>query len=174
MKTPEYKSEFEKAVADARKACQKHIGEKMVAIVSDIDETVLDNSEYFKAHPDGSWEAWDEWIKEAKAPTLKPSAEFLAWARQNGFAVFFITGRNEKDRPGTIANLVKAGLSYDGLYMRGDKDSSRAENMKAIYRKQIEDMGFKIIVSIGDQYSDLVGGYVEDCEKLPNKMYFIK
>lgn len=35
-------------------------------------------------------------------------------------------------------------------------------------------MGFKIVVNIGDQVSDLVGGYALDCEKLPNKMYFVK
>lgn len=174
MQTPEYKKEFETAVADARKACEKHLGEKNVAIVSDIDETVLSNADYFAKNKDAGWSKWNEWIDSAKDTTLKPSADFLAWARKNGFAVFFITGRTESERGPTIANLVKAGFAYDGLYMRPDGDSSRAEDMKSKYREQIEKLGFKIIVSIGDQYSDLAGGHAEDCEKLPNKMYFIK
>ncbi len=174
MKTPEYKKEFSAAVASARKVCEKHKGEKNLAIVSDIDETCLDNSAYFKAHPQSGWADWDKWLDSEKDTPLKPTAEFLSWARKNGFAIFFITGRNESDRRSTINNLIGAGISYDGLYMRPDNDSSPATVMKTNFRKQIEDMGFKIVVSIGDQYSDLAGGHAEDCEKLPNKMYFIK
>ena len=173
MKTDGYKKEFDKAIADAREICEKHKGEKNLAIVSDIDETVLDNSKFFATQKQPGWEGWDKWVDSADDMTLKPTAEFLGWARKNGIAVFFITGRSENERKDTIANLVKAGIAYDGLYMRPDNDHSPAEDMKTIYRKQIAEMGFKTIVSIGDQFSDLAGGYAEDCEKLPNKMYFI-
>jgi predicted secreted acid phosphatase len=172
MKTPEYKKEFADAIAGARKACMKHLGEKNVAIVSDIDETCLDNSEHFKSGT--GWGDWVSWEAEARDPVLKQTADFLAWARKNGFAVFFITGRSEVSRAATIRNLVRAGLSYDGLYMRPGNDDLPAADFKASYRKKIADMGFNIIVNIGDQYSDLKGGYAEDCEKLPNKIYYIK
>ncbi|MBX9688660.1 MAG: HAD family acid phosphatase [Candidatus Obscuribacterales bacterium] len=173
-KTAQYKKEFSQAIADAKKACMKHLGEKDLAIVSDIDETVLDNQEYFKTHEKFAWEEFNNWVEEAKAPTLKQTADFLAWARKNGFAIFFITGRGEIDRRGTINNLVKRNIAYDGLYMRPTGDDSVAEDMKSRFRKKIQDMGYNIIVNIGDQYSDLAGGLSEDCEKLPNKMYFIK
>lgn len=174
MKTAEYKKEFSKAIADARKACEKHLGEEHLAIVSDIDETVISNKEYFEKHLETGWSDWDEWLHSEKGTLLKPTADWLAWARKKGFAIFFITGRSEIDRKYTIGNLVKQGLNYDGLYMRPNGDKSPAAEMKSKFRKQIEDMGFKIIVSIGDQWSDLEGGYAEDCEKLPNKLYFIK
>jgi predicted secreted acid phosphatase len=174
MNTGAYRQEFEKAVGSARKACEKHRGEKHLAIVSDIDETVLSNAEYLKAHPDGGWGDFDSaWVSQSRAPALKPPAGFLAWARKNGFAVFFITGRPEHDRRDTIANLINAGIAYDGLFLRPEGDNSPAEEMKVKYRKQIESLGFKIIVNMGDQYSDLVGGHAEDCEKLPNKMYLV-
>lgn len=172
MKTPEYRKEFSRAISSAYQACRKHKGEDNLAIVSDIDETVLSNKEYFENNQ--NWDNWDNWESKSSAPVLKPTAEFLAWARKNGFVIFFITGRREKDRAVTIKNLAKAGIAYDGLYLRGDNDDSPAQTMKVAYRKQIEKMGFKIIVSIGDQYSDLAGGHAEDCEKLPNKIYFIK
>lgn len=172
MKTPEYKKEFSAAIAGARRACLKHLGEDNLAIVSDIDETCLDNSGHFNKNT--GWGDWDSWIVQAKDPRLKQTADFLAWARKNGFAIFFVTGRSESSRAATIKNLVRAGLNYDGLYMRPDNDKSPAAEMKTKHRKMISDMGFKIIVSIGDQYSDLLGGYAEDCEKLPNKIYYIK
>jgi hypothetical protein len=40
-------------------------------------------------------------------------------------------------------------------------------------RKDIESKGYKIILNIGDQYSDLEGGYSQAVFKLPNPMYYI-
>ena len=173
MKSPDYKKEFARAVSNAKQACRKHLGEKDVSIVSDIDETVLDNSPYFIENPNSAWTEWNKWMVESKAPPLKPTADFLAWARKNGFAVFLITGRSENARKDTIANLLRAGIVYDGLYMRPVGEHVSTQSMKTQWRKQIADLGFKTIVNIGDQYSDLVGGYAEDCEKLPNKLYYV-
>jgi predicted secreted acid phosphatase len=170
--TAEFKKEFDSAIDSAKAALQKHIGEKNVAIVADIDETLLDNREDYIQNPVWSWKAFESWIKEAKAPVLKPTADLLAWARQNGYAVFLITGRNENLRGATIENLVRDKIAYDGLYMRPDAaPKDPAQIVKPLLRKQIEDMGFKIVLNIGDQYSDLTGGYAENCVKLPNKMY---
>lgn len=172
-KTAAYTKEFDKAIKDAKAACVPHIGEQLVAIVSDIDETLLDNRGFFESHPDFKWNEFFGWIAEAKAPTLKKTADFLAWARKNGFAIFLVTGRSEKDRAGTILNLLRQGVAYDGLYMRPNGDRSKAAEMKTKHRKAIQDMGFQIVVNIGDQYSDLEGGLSVDCEKLPNKMYYV-
>ncbi|MBX9572401.1 MAG: HAD family acid phosphatase [Candidatus Obscuribacterales bacterium] len=172
-KTAEYRKEFDKAIKDAKAACTPHIGEQYVAIVSDIDETLLDNRGFFESHPEFKWSDFFGYIAEAKAPTLKKTADFLAWARKNGFAIFLVTGRSEKDRPGTILNLVRQGVAFDGLYMRPNGDRSKAAEMKTKHRKAIQDMGFQIVVNIGDQFSDLEGGLSVDCEKLPNKMYYV-
>ncbi|HEY9679217.1 MAG TPA: HAD family acid phosphatase [Drouetiella sp.] len=177
-KTAEYRKEFIAATSSAKKFCQQykkeHPTETNLAIISDIDETILDNREHFRSHPEKNWELFDEWVKEAKAPVLKPTYEFLNWARKNGFVIFFITGRPEEDRKATIINLVRDGIDYDGLYLRPKHDGPPAEEFKTAVRQDIEKMGFKIVCSIGDQFSDLAGGSSLDCEKLPNKMYFIK
>lgn len=171
--TPEYHREFQDAVTTAKQALIEHAKDGRSAVVADIDETVLDNRPEFESHPNFKWSEFEQWIQKADAPTLKPTAELLSYARSHGYAVFLITGRPEHDRAGTIENLVRRGVAYDGLYMRGDHDSGPAEDMKTAYRKTIEDMGFKIVVNIGDQFSDLYGGHSIDCEKLPNKMYYI-
>jgi predicted secreted acid phosphatase len=173
MDTPQYKAEFDAAIAGARAACEKHKGEANLAVVADIDETLLNNRPEFEKHPNSTWPQFNVWIKQSSAATLKPTAEFLAWARDQGYAIFLITGRDEKLRRPTIVNLVRDGVGYDGLYMRANDDHRAAELMKTAYRQQIERLGFKIVVSIGDQYSDLFGGHAEDCEKLPNRIYYI-
>jgi predicted secreted acid phosphatase len=170
--TKEYAAEIVKAVDDARAACMKHVGEPKVAVVSDIDETLIDNRPELEKNGKFEWGSFTKWVDLGKAKTLPP-ADFIKWARQKGFAIFLITGRKEDMRAATIENLVHDGISYDGLYMRAMDDTRSGEDMKTDYRKKIEAMGFKIIVSIGDQNSDLYGGHAEDCEKLPNKMYYV-
>ncbi|MBI1269739.1 hypothetical protein GC174_04840 [bacterium] len=178
-KTSRFKQEFAKAVREARDFCKKYKREnpdtRNLAIVSDIDETLLDNRGLFNHVEEFSWPEFIKWVEKADAPNLKQTASFLKWARRNGFSIFLVTGRPEKLRPYTIMNLVKNDIAYDGLYMRPDSDRhSSAIKLKTKVRKEIEEMGFKIVVNIGDQVSDLVGGYALDCQKLPNKMYFVK
>lgn len=171
--TAQYKKEFDDAIKNAQQALNRHRGEKNLAIVSDIDETLLDNIPFFESHEEFHWKDFFSWVDESKAPSLPKTAQLLAKARKDGIAIFLVTGRMEKLRKGTIDNLVRNGIAYDGLYMRPDDDKREAAEYKAGMRKQIEDMGYKVVLNIGDQYSDLAGGFAEDCEKLPNKLYFI-
>jgi predicted secreted acid phosphatase len=173
-KTSEYKKEFDAAISGAYQALKKHEGEKNVAVVSDIDETLLSNIPFFEKNEDYKWNDFFKWAEEGIAPSLPETAAMLAAARKQGMPVFLITGRNEKMRKGTIDNLVRNQIAYDGLYMRSDDDKREASVYKTAIRKKIEDMGYKIILNIGDQFSDLAGGNSEDCQKLPNKIYYIR
>lgn len=185
MKSAEYKKEFSKAIANATEACKRYAREhpnESLAIVSDIDETALDNSEHFSEnHANFDWPTFKKYAEQSKAPPLKKTAAFLKWARKQGIAIFLVTGRPEALRRVTVRNLINAGISYDGLFLRPDqqydesgKHHPSATEVKTKIRTQIEDMGFTIVVNIGDQVSDLVGGHAYDCEKLPNKLYFVK
>ncbi len=45
---------------------------------------------------------------------------------------------------------------------------------KSLTRKHIEDdLGYKIVANVGDQVSDLSGGYANKDYKLPNPMYYL-
>jgi hypothetical protein len=172
--TAEYTKQFETAIAQARAAAEAHKGEKNVAIVSDIDETLFDNRPYYEKHTkDFNWEDFFVWMKEGDSPLLQKTADLLSWARDNGYAVFLVTGRHEDARVGTTESLVRRKVAYDGLYMRKVGDNRRAEDFKSEVRNNLEQSGFKIIVNIGDQVSDLYGGHAEQCVKLPNEMYYI-
>jgi len=184
----EYKARFAAACEDGRKAVDRALEENKnktgsekasLAIVSDLDETLLDNRPFFETikgqnEDQIDWSAFENWQKTGQAETLKPTRDLLSYARGKGVAIFFITGRMERLRRVTIDNLLKHGIAYDGLYMRANGDEQSASTMKSAFRKQIEDMGFKVVVNIGDQYSDLAGGHSIDCEKLPNKIYYIR
>lgn len=176
-KTPAYTKEFDAAIADAYKACKEKLPEiksgKKLAVVSDVDETLLDNRPFFEKHTKFDWPAFTTWINSADAPTLPKTAKFLSWAKENGFSVFLVTGRHEGMRTGTEANLKKHNIKYDELMMRAATSNAKAEAVKVPLREQVEKKGYNIVVNIGDQWSDLSGGHAMDCEKLPNKIYFV-
>jgi predicted secreted acid phosphatase len=44
---------------------------------------------------------------------------------------------------------------------------------KANTRKHIESLGYDIVLNVGDQWSDLQGGYADHTLKLPNPTYFL-
>jgi hypothetical protein len=97
--------------------------------------------------------------------------------------VFFVTGRREKKyndemaSDWTLRNLNEAGylgIERDHLYMRDPNSVGSAAYHKVPARADIEARGFVIIANIGDQNSDLVGGYAEMTFKLPNPFYFLE
>jgi predicted secreted acid phosphatase len=96
-------------------------------------------------------------------------------ARDRGVAIFFITGRHETQRTATERNLQSVGYTgYTELIMesRGAHYVSAAD-FKAPQRAQIEQQGYTIIANVGDQPSDLDGGFSEQTYLLPNPFYRI-
>jgi acid phosphatase len=104
---------------------------------------------------------------------VKPVLEVYQAARAKGLEAFFITGRREAFRADTEANLKEAG--YEGwseLMMKPDAYSERSVvPLKTRCREQIEAKGYRIILNIGDQDSDLEGGHAEHTIRLPNVIY---
>jgi predicted secreted acid phosphatase len=157
------------------------------AVVFDIDETALSNWEAIKANdfgrvidgpcnvlPQGpcGWRAWD---LRAQSTVIPPTMGIFAAARDRGAAIFFITGRDEAQRAATERNLHDVGyLGYTQLIMEppGAHYVSAAD-FKAPRRAQIEQQGYTIIANVGDQPSDLDGGFSQRTFLLPNPFYRI-
>ena len=157
------------------------------AVVFDIDETALSNWEVIEANdfgrvidgpctelPQGpcGWRAWD---LTAQSSVIEPTMDVFTTARDRGAAVFFITGRDESQRPATERNLAAVGYTgYTRLIMEpvGAHFASAAD-FKAPQRADIEEQGYTIIANVGDQPSDLEGGFAERTYLLPNPFYRI-
>jgi acid phosphatase len=157
-----------------------------LALVLDIDETSLSNMPNLMVNDFGFFRGgtctlvaeepcgFDTWIVDHMAEPIRPTLDLFNAARAKGVAVFFISTRREDQRAATINNLRAAG--YEGwadLLLKQPDDKSLAQEFKTGRRKEIEDRGFTIIANVGDQYSDLRGGYAERGFKVPNPFYFI-
>jgi predicted secreted acid phosphatase len=156
-----------------------------LAIVVDIDETALSNLPSIRANdygfivggpcelPRGPCGLFT-WIGMARAEPLKPVLALVRLARERGVAVFFLTGRPERLRAATETNLRAAGYEWTGVLLKPDDLTTKsAVEFKAPERKKLQDQGYTVIVNIGDQMSDLDGGFAERTYKLPNPFYFI-
>lgn len=124
-----------------------------IAVVVDIDETLLDNSPYQawcilngKSYPEG----WTEWTLRAEAKALPGAVEFLNYAVSQGVEVFYITNRKSNEREATIKNLQKEGFPLaDSLHILTRIDDSNKEN-----RRQAVAKSHNIVLWIGDNLND--------------------
>lgn len=155
------------------------------AIVLDIDETSLSNWPAYRVNGwarviDGPCDlekgpcGLRAWQELAQSHALAPTLALARRARALGVAVFFISGRPPRLRAATERNLREQGYEWSGLILqpRGVKSAS-AVDFKAPARRAIAEQGHTIILSMGDQQSDLDGGYAERTFKLPNPVYFL-
>jgi 5'-nucleotidase (lipoprotein e(P4) family) len=147
---------------------------KKLAIVFDIDETMLSNLPQILANDYGYVpKTWDTWVVGGQAHAIIPVQTVYDTAVRGKIDVFFITGRTESDRAATEKNLHEVGYeTWTGIYYKqsGDPARSLAEFKTGIRRKLMQD-GYVIVANIGDQVSDFVGGYAERNFKLPNPFY---
>lgn len=124
-----------------------------LAVVVDIDETVLDNSPYQATailEDFGYPKRWAEWVELAIAEPVPGAMEFLLEAEEKGVEVFYVTNRKEEFREATLKNLLEQGFPYaddDHLLMR------TVENDKEPRRRMILEM-YHIAVLIGDNLGD--------------------
>ncbi|KTD20700.1 HAD family acid phosphatase [Legionella londiniensis] len=147
-----------------------------LALVLDIDETSISNyQKMVKRGFAASKEQINREILRADSPAIKPTLALYQEALRQGVAVFFVTGRFESQREATIKNLKSAGYQkWTNLYLRPEAYQEQSiVPFKSQARANIAKQGYTIIASIGDQCSDLTGGYAEKGFKLPNPYYYL-
>ncbi|WP_058533135.1 HAD family acid phosphatase [Legionella saoudiensis] len=155
---------------------KKRKNPKNLAIVLDIDETSLSNYKYMiKRDFSGTRADFHQDVMAANSPAIKPMLSLYKDAVNRGVNVFFVTGRRKPEANATAKNLHRAGYHrWAGLYLRpSDYAEKSIIPFKANTRKLITQKGYTIIATIGDQYSDIKGGYAEKGFKLPNPYYYL-
>jgi predicted secreted acid phosphatase len=180
----EYDQDVQKVVDRAKKDIdeflQKHKdSNQRFAAVFDIDDTSLVTFDGAKTRDFG---AFLDKIKaeeiRAKLPANKPVLELYNYLLAKNIKIFFITGRANSLRAPTIRNLTRQGYAnWAGILMRPDNYDRQkyptSSAFKSAARENLTKLGYQIIIDIGDQESDLSGGFADHTYKLPNPMYFL-
>ncbi|MFJ3321334.1 MULTISPECIES: HAD family acid phosphatase [unclassified Curtobacterium] len=167
-------------------------GEKP-AIVLDADDTTLwtYDMEVADMHFVFDPARQDEWVQDERFPATPSMVGFVNRAQSLGFTVFGLTGRNDDQKAATVQNLSKVGYtaftqdrfftkwtgvgaSQQPSYITCATAKCTTVEYKALTRKHIEqDLGYDIALNVGDQWSDLQGGYADRSVKLPNPTYYL-
>ena len=155
-----------------------------LAVVIDLDETVLDNSQY-QVERLGlglgfTQESWSHWVNREEAKLVPGAKAFLRKAREMGLRVVFLSNRMHSNLKPTKENLRALGVLEAGdlfllrLNKEDTKEIRRSEVVSGTGR--MKDVGpLKVVAYLGDQMGDFPTATNETLGSsvfvFPNPMY---
>ena len=139
-------------------------GSRPMAVVLDIDETVLDNSpqtgRQLTLNEAFSNEMWDQWCELESAEALPGALEFTRYAGEKGVEVFYISNRGDHLLDVTLANLQKQGFpNADASHVLLKTETSVKDERRSKVKESHD-----IILLIGDNLGDFSGVFDERTE----------
>lgn len=141
-------------IATARIQNMEFEGEQPLAIITDIDETVLDNSPYsgMQVEKDLDFDKadWKVWGEQESAKALPGAIEFFNLADSLGIEVFYISNRYQVQLEETLnnmraLNLPNADTSHVFLKTETSEKQARRDRVLANHN---------VILYLGDNLSD--------------------
>ncbi len=126
-----------------------------LAVVLDLDETVLDNSPYtaWQIVNDQPFtpDTWTKWVDLASAKPVPGVIPFLNLADSLGYHLFFISNRSPEHLQATVKNMADLGMPQldSAQFMFKTTTSDKTERRDAVLAK-----GYKIALLIGDNLGD--------------------
>ena len=128
--------------------------ERPLAVITDIDETVLDNSPQQASdilhHRTYTEANWKDWTSRAEAGALPGAAAFFQYVDKMGIQCFYISNRRPEERTSTIKNLLAAGFPQADSVHVLLKDTSSDKESRRLQIKQ----HFNIGLLLGDNLND--------------------
>ena len=128
--------------------------DKPLAIIADVDETVLDNSPYdgklILNNTSYNRESWVEWGNLEIAEAIPGSLDFLKYASEKNIEIFYISNRYSEQLESTVNNLKKLGFpdaKKSNVLLRND-GRSKSERRKSVFKN------YEVIMLLGDNLSD--------------------
>jgi len=154
------------------------------AVVMDLDETVLDNSDYqvdiLSKNQTFSIESWSLWVKEEKASLVPGAFNYITFLRDNNIQIIFISNRMNERLESTKNNMRKLGIYVDeDIYLlrknKQDKKTVRRNEIDKLIGRMSTYDPFTIIQYLGDAMGDFESNesdrFGADQFIFPNPMY---
>jgi acid phosphatase len=147
----------------------RQVAIKPVAIIADIDETLLDNSPF---EGELAWRGidfdkalWRDWVLMAKAMALPGAVEFCRAARAKGITILYVTNRGDSETPeereaqeqATRRNLMDQGFpiteAEDAILTPGERPGWGSDKTT---RRAFLAERYRIIALLGDDLGDFM------------------
>jgi len=138
------------------------------AVAIDSDETILDNTPYYKERQlqglGYSQDSWYAWVASKSAPTLPGAVEFLEAVRGLGGRIVVVTNRDQVLCLATEDNLTAQRVPFDAVLCRPDKPpQEKQDRWRAVQQgtavKYLPPL--EIVLWVGDSIGDFPGATQE-------------
>ena len=141
---------------------QKQDDSLPLAIISDVDETLLLANDYWgylitQGQDFFDDASWDRWIAENRAVASPGALEFLNFCVSNAVEIFYVTNRDQGETTVQLAieNLNTVGFPLvDTAHLRVLRESSNKE----LVQQQIRE-DYEVVALLGDNLNDFARRY---------------
>ena len=141
---------------------QKQDDSLPLAIISDVDETLLLANDYWgylitQGQDFFDDASWDRWIEENRAVASPGALEFLNFCVSNSVEIFYVTNRDQGETTVQLAieNLNAVGFPLvDTAHLRVLRESSNKELVQQRIRENYE-----VVALLGDNLNDFARRY---------------
>jgi 5'-nucleotidase (lipoprotein e(P4) family) len=138
---------------------KKKFKKQKLAIITDLDETILDNSyseaQLIKDRKEHTNQSWKEWTNKSAATAVPGAVDFLQAAKQKGVTIFYISNRDTSEIKSTLLNLQKLQLpDADTGHMLFLTNTSSKEA-----RRQIVMREYNVVMLLGDNLNDFTQAF---------------
>ncbi|WP_417361310.1 5'-nucleotidase, lipoprotein e(P4) family [Gallaecimonas pentaromativorans] len=126
-----------------------------LAVMVDLDETMLDNSPYagwqIKHQQGYNQTTWDQWVNSIQTAALPGAVDFANYVDSHGGTMFYVSNRSDRTFDATAANLKKDGfpkVTKTTLRLK-TTTSDKAPRLEAIQSE-----GYQVVLMMGDNLND--------------------
>lgn len=127
-------------------------------VVLDVDETVLDNSEYqlrqVRQGKSFDPESWEIWVRSHRAVATPGARDFLHSVRELGGKIVFVTNRSEATCDDTRVNLRNEGLPFDEVLCAPPGISDKNPRFERVAQGTGSLPPLNVVAYIGDNIQD--------------------
>ncbi len=135
------------------------------AVILDVDETVLDNSDYqaWMALNDETFgsKTWGEFVNTVTSRPIPGALEFAKYAESKSVKVFYVSNRTGDLEDATRKNLEKFGFplggNVDTVLLK--KERPEWESSKKGPRRAHVAKDYRVLLVLGDNFGDFVDEY---------------
>jgi 5'-nucleotidase (lipoprotein e(P4) family) len=151
---------FELATYRLEKQIEAHGEDADLAIITDVDETLIDNSALLvrdmqACHDFTAWDTWLHWEREGEPRLIPGAMEFLEFADEQGVSIYYVSDRYQENKADTLATMEALGfpqVSDESVMLLGPPKTER--------RAIVED-SHTLVMQLGDTLHDFSGDFVD-------------
>jgi acid phosphatase len=150
------------AIADGQ---QGNLAKLPLAVICDVDETLLDNSGYqawnITASTSFSNETWSKFVLSKTSKAVPGAVDFTKYAVSKNVRVFYVSNRTEDGEQATRDNMEKLGFpmgasNVDTFLMMGEKENWTSKKSS---RFDYIAKNYRVLLLVGDNFGDFSDAY---------------